>query len=201
MKRPSIFAFASNDVLRPQLGCIYYDPELEAAICSDGKIMVLDRYEFIPDYSGQVRDKNNEWRENFRYPNAGQLFKEYMTKEEKKTYNIDPQKTIKELNEGIKSGKRIFRERYGRKRHSNYIYYRFLDEENDRCYFFDADKLKLALSYTEADSVDIIISSKWDKTLHAKGTMCDALIRSSNFANDHSQELMEIAKNIFIHTN
>lgn len=191
MKRPSIFAFASNDVLRPQLGCIYYDPELEAAICSDGKIMVLDRYEFIPDYSGEVRDRNNMKREE-RYPNAGALFRGYMMKE-KKSYKIDLQKTLKELNECIKAGKKENRERYGKRKVSDYIYYKIKDEESGREYFFLADKLKILLSYTEANFVEI--NTEGDKILHAKDTMCDALLVAFNA---EPNELIAVAPNTYM---
>ena len=204
MKRPYIFDFASKKktVYNNALRGVYYSEEYEAAICTDAQKIIFDRYEYIPDYAGEIRDKENKVIEA-RFPNISWLAPLFSDANKYEAIKIDRDKLIAELKEGIKATKEKRRDMMREIRLKNIglknvhlePIFRLSGETVTR--YIGAEDILLMLDYdSKIDTILIFKDESKNPMICAHGEYCDIYIVCRN-VKDNIVSLKEVSENIY----
>lgn len=204
MKRPNIFDFASKKktVYNNALRGIYYSEEYEAAICTDAQKIIFDRYEYIPDYAVEIRDKENKVIEA-RFPNTSWIAPLFYDANKYEAVKIDRDKLIAELKEGIKATKEKRRDMMREIRLKNiglksvHLVPIFRLSGETVTHYIDAEDILLTLDYdSKIDTILILKDESKNPMICAHGEYCDIYIVCRNFK-DNIVSLKEVSENIY----
>lgn len=198
MKRPNIFDFAYKKkvVYNNALRGIYYSEEYEAAICTDAQKIIFDRYEYIPDYAGEIRDKENKVIEA-RFPNISWIAPLFSDANKYEAIKIDRDKLIAELKAGIKATKEKRRDMNNISLKNVHLepIFRLSGETVTR--YIDAEDLLLTIDYdSKIDTILVFKDESKNPMICAHGEYCDIYIVCRN-VKDNIVSLKEVSENIY----
>lgn len=198
MKRPNIFDFAYKKkvVYNNALRGIYYSEEYEAAICTDAQKIIFDRYEYIPDYAGEIRDKENKVIEA-RFPNISWIAPLFSDANKYEAIKIDRDKLIAELKAGIKATKEKRRDMKNISLKNVHLkpIFRLSGETVTR--YIDAEDLLLTIDYdSKIDTILVFKDESKNPMICAHGEYCDIYIVCRN-VKDNIVSLKEVSENIY----